>query len=99
MLRISAALAASAFFALPALAATPFSATLETPVAEKTRVTAYDAVWICEQDKCDATLDRKSATVRVCKKVASEIGPVKAFGTSESVLSDEDLAECNASLN
>ena len=99
MLRISAVLAATAFFAMPALAATSFSATLETPVTEKARLTAYDAVWICEADTCQAELKRKSATVRVCKKVVSEIGPVKTFGTSEDLLSEEEIAQCNASLN
>ena len=54
MLRISAVTRRLCFFAMPALAATSFSATLETPVPEKTRVTAYDAVWICEADTCDA---------------------------------------------
>lgn len=99
MLRISAVIAASAFFAMPALAATSFSATLETPVPEKTRVTAYKAVWLCEADTCVADLNRKSPTVRVCKKVVSEIGAVKTFGTDEDALSEEDIAECNASLN
>lgn len=99
MLRFTSAALISLLFSAPALASTPFTAELETPKAEKERISAYDVVWVCEADTCEAYLDRKTATVRVCKKVVSEIGPIKSFGTSEDQLSDDEVAKCNASLD
>lgn len=99
MLRFASIALASMFIAAPALASTPFTAKLETPKAEKERITAYDVVWICEADSCEAYLDRSTATVRVCKKVVKEIGPITSFGSEEDSLSAEEVADCNASLN
>jgi hypothetical protein len=95
MLRFASIAILSTFIAAPAFASTAFTATLKTPKSEKERVTAYEAVWICEADKCEATLNRSNATVRVCKKVVKEIGAVTAFGTTEDMLSDEEIAKCN----
>lgn len=99
MIRFATAALVSTFVALPALASTTFTATLQTPTTEKQRLTAYDAVWICEGETCEAILNRKSATVRVCKKVVEEIGAVKTFGTEADPLTEEELEKCNASLN
>ncbi|MAI89298.1 hypothetical protein [Ponticaulis sp.] len=87
------------FGALPAMASTTFTATLEAPKSETERIAAADAIWICEGETCEAVLNRRSATVRVCRHVVSEIGPVTAFGTAEDPLTPEEVSECNASLN
>jgi hypothetical protein len=97
MLRFASIAVISTLIAAPVFASTPFTATLKTPKETKERITAYDVVWICENDKCDAVLNRKTATVRVCKKVAKEIGEVTAFGTDGGMLSAEDLEKCNSS--
>jgi hypothetical protein len=99
MLRFASAALISTLIAAPAFASTPFTATLQTPKEDKERITAYDAIWVCEADTCEALLDRKTATVRVCKKVVSEIGPITSFGTDEDMLDDEEVAKCNASLD
>tara|TARA_Y100000052_G_C2880589_1_gene45247 strand:- start:10 stop:309 length:300 start_codon:yes stop_codon:yes gene_type:complete len=99
MLRFASVALISLAVAAPALASTTFTATLATPVDAPNRVTAYDAVWVCEDSTCEAVLNRSSATVRVCKKVVEEIGAISAFGTAEDALDEAEVAECNASLN
>lgn len=92
MLRSVIAAAAFAGFALPAFA----SYTFETaePVSKK-RVIAESVVWTCDDTVCTGDLKRKAPSVRVCKKIAKEVGTVTAFRNSAAELSAEDLAECN----
>ncbi len=99
MFRFSALFAATAIAAMPAAASTLFTAELQTPVEETTRIAAYDAIWICEADTCEAVLNRRTATVRVCKRVVEELGPINAFGTTSDPLTEDEITECNASLN
>lgn len=93
MLRSAIAALALAGVALPAFA----SYTFETaePVSEK-RVIAESVVWSCDGNVCTGDLKRKNPTVRVCKKIAKEVGTVTAFRNTASELSAEELAECNA---
>ena len=72
MFRFAALFAATALAAMPAAASTLFTAELQTPVEETTRIAAYDAIWICEADTCEAVLNRRTATVRVCKQGRSQ---------------------------
>ncbi|MFC6198576.1 CC_3452 family protein [Ponticaulis profundi] len=95
MFRFVSIAIASSLVAMPAIASTQFVAKLKTPVEGKERTTAYKVVWVCENDTCEAYLDRKTATVRVCKKVVKEIGAVSSFGTAEDTLSEDDIASCN----
>lgn len=88
---------AAAAFTLPALAGTSFTAKLATPADSTDRVIAAKALWNCTQDTCVAELNRRSVTVRTCKKVASEVGELAAFSTDKESLSEDDLAECNKS--
>lgn len=92
MLRSVIAAAAFAGLALPAFA----SYTFETaePVSKK-RVIAESVVWTCDDTVCTGDLKRKAPSVRVCKKIAKEVGTVTAFRNSAAELSAEDLAECN----
>ena len=99
MIRFAALALAAPLFALPALASTTFTAELQTPVEDTTRIAAYNAIWICEDNACEAVLNRRTATVRVCKNVVEEIGPINAFGTAADALTEDEIEECNASLN
>lgn len=92
MLRSAIAALAMAGLALPAFASYSFE-TAE-PVSQK-RVIAESVVWSCEGTVCTGDLKRKSPTVRVCKKIAKEVGTVTAFRNTSSELSAEELAECN----
>ncbi|MEQ8559045.1 MAG: hypothetical protein RIB03_12075 [Henriciella sp.] len=95
MLRSLSLTAAMAAIVLPAAAGTNFTAKLTTPVDSSERVIAAKALWNCDGDTCVAELNRRTVTVRTCKKVASEVGALAAFSTAEESLSEEDLAKCN----
>ena len=92
MLRSAIAALALAGVALPAFA----SYTFETaaPVAEK-RIIAESVVWSCDGTVCTGDLKRKAPTVRVCKKIAKEVGEVTALRNANGALTAEELAECN----
>lgn len=92
MLRSAIAALAFAGLALPAFA----SYTFETaqPVSQK-RVIAESVVWTCDGTVCTGDLKRKAPTVRVCKKIAKEVGAVTAFRNAAAELTAEELAECN----
>lgn len=95
MIRSSLLGAAALFVAAPALAGTLFTADLAEPVAERTTFIANSAVWTCEDTSCVAELDRRTPTVRSCKKVAEEIGVLASFASERGELGAEDLAKCN----
>ena len=95
MIRSIAVTAAFAAIAMPAIAGTAFTAKLVTPANAQDSVVAAKAVWSCEADTCVAELNRRTATVRTCKQVASEVGVLASFGSTNGTLSEEDLAECN----
>ena len=97
MLRITALAAAAAAYTLPALAGTSFTAQLAQPNDSLKEAIAAKAIWSCNGEKCVAELNRRTVTVRTCKKVASEVGELAAFSTDEDSLSEADLAECNKS--
>ena len=95
MLRSLTIAAIAATAAAPALAGTVFTATLETPVAERERLVASKALWTCEGETCTAELKRKTVTVRACKRLAKEIGTLADFSNGEESLDETDLASCN----
>ena len=95
MTRFLSLAATAAAFAMPALAGTAFTAKLSTPVDSAARVVAEKALWTCNGDTCVAELNRRTVTVRTCKKVASEVGELAAFSNDKESLSEDDLAECN----
>ena len=88
-------LAALIALTAPALAATTFTAKLQTPLAEPERFVADSAVWLCEGDTCVADLKRKNVRVKFCKNVAEEVGPIVEFSNKNGALADADLASCN----
>ena len=89
------ALALSALLGGPALAKDEAGAAkLTAPVAEKVRVVADHAVWVCQADGC-VTVMADRATVRGCKDLARKVGPLASYGRVASPLSEEALAACN----
>lgn len=96
MLRSILAAAAFAAIAAPAFASNSYTFETVNPVSEK-RVVAESVVWSCAGTTCSAELDRKAPTVRICKKIAKEVGEVAALRNTTSELTAEQLAECNAS--
>lgn len=97
MIRSVTLSAAFAAIALPAAASTAFTAKLATPAEAQDSVVAASAVWTCDGETCVAELNRRTATVRTCKKVASEVGELVAFGSADdSSLTEEEIAECNS---
>jgi thiazole synthase ThiGH ThiG subunit len=72
-----------------------FTAQIEAPVAERTRVIALNTVWNCEGNLCQARPDH-AVTVRACRHLAHETGArVLAYGAPGNELSAEELARCN----
>lgn len=93
---LRSALTAAAFLAIAAPAFASNNYTFETvnPVSDK-RIVAESVVWSCEGTTCTAELDRKAPTVRICKKIAKEVGELAALRNTKSELTAEQLAECN----
>lgn len=94
MLRSVLAAAAFAAIAAPAFASNSYTFETATPVSAK-RIVAESVVWSCEGTKCSAELDRKAPTVRICKKIAKQVGELTALRNTKSELTAEQLAECN----
>lgn len=94
MLRSVLAAAAFAALAAPAFASNSYTFETANPVETK-RVVAESVVWTCEGTKCSAELDRKAPTVRICKKIAKEVGELTSLRNTKSELTAEQLAECN----
>jgi hypothetical protein len=94
MLRSIAAAAAFAAIAAPAFASNSYTFETVNPVSSK-RIVAESVVWSCEGTKCSAELDRKAPTVRICKKIAKQVGELTALRNTKSELTAEELAECN----
>ncbi len=95
MLRSFLAAAAFAAIAAPAFASNSYTFETANPVSDK-RIVAESVVWTCEGTKCTAELDRKAPTVRICKKIAKEVGTLTALRNTKSELTAEQLTECNA---
>jgi hypothetical protein len=95
MLRSTLISAAALAFAAPALAGT-FVFETAAPVADR-HVIAYSTVWTCEDTTCVGELDRKTVSLRICKKIAKEVGEVAALRNDKSELDAADLETCKAS--
>jgi hypothetical protein len=90
-------LAIASLIALPAFAGTQFTAQLATPKAERERVVAASAVWICEGETCTAELKSSKISLKACKGVAAEIGALTSFASANAEMDADDLAKCNQS--
>lgn len=96
-LQTLAAVAAISFaFAGAAYADGKVTATLQAPVAAKTKVLAGGAVFTCEGVTCTAlSVSDRTVTTAGCKDLVKTVGALSAFGGAKS-LSDANLAKCNA---
>lgn len=99
LLTLAAACAAlTTFAAAPAFAAEPLVAKLQSPVAEKTKIIAGGAMFVCEagSDACIA-VGATPATfgLAACKVVSSKVGTIVSFESFKK-LDDARLADCNA---
>ena len=93
--------AAAALLALTiagqAAAQTLVTAKLAQPVAERTRLVAGGAVFMCEGDACVATASNSRTFIpSTCKDVASRFGPVTAFESGARTFDAARLEACNA---
>ena len=70
------------------------TARLAQPVAERTQVISENTLWRCEGDTCQA-VSRRAASVRTCRQLVREVGPLTAFGPESASLTSEELARCN----
>lgn len=72
-----------------------FTAKLEAPVAERTRVIALNTIWTCEGDTCLARPDH-SVSVRSCRQFAREADArVTSYGYEGDQLTADEIARCN----
>ncbi len=72
-----------------------FTAKLEAPVAEQTRVIAQNTIWNCAGDTCVARPNHAS-TVRSCRQFVRHSGArVVAYGPAGNELSADEIARCN----
>lgn len=91
------AAAAMTLSAGSAFAATDvIKASLETPVAGKTKFIAAGAVWNCEGTTCTTTtvVDRV-ASAKGCQSLAKEVGRVVSYG-GRKALEASGLEKCNS---
>jgi len=77
--------------------AEPLAAKLQQPVAQKTKLIAGGAVFICEGDSCvaNAATSRTFATA-ACKDLAKAVGPLAGYGNERKTLDEAKLDQCNA---
>jgi hypothetical protein len=96
-LQTLAAVAALSFaFTGTAFADGKVVATLQAPVAAKTKVLAGGAVFTCEGSTCTAlSVSDRTVTTAGCKDLVKAVGAVASLGGAKS-LSTENLAKCNA---
>ena len=87
-----AAMSAAGFMASAVAADSPWSATLQTPLASSVEVTAGGGIFMCKAGGCviendDSDLDAPEA----CRGLAREVGVLTAFGKFDAAA----LAKCN----
>jgi hypothetical protein len=79
-----------------AYAADPIVAKLQAPVAEKTKLIAGGAIFVCEADACVATVPTSQTfATPTCKAIAAKLGPVVEF-SGRKTMDGARLADCNA---
>lgn len=68
---------------------------LEAPVAKQGHVIADGLLFNCAGNQCAAIL-RTNLSVRTCRELAKELGPVTSFSAGPQSLGAEELTRCNA---
>jgi len=70
-----------------------FSAELASPAADA-RVVAGGIAWRCEGTTCSAPVNG-TRSLRACRELARELGPVVRFSAGDAVMDEAELARCN----
>lgn len=98
MIRVTTLVFASLLVATAASAApTQYSATLAAPVSQKTDVIADSNLFRCEATTCNLVSKPIDAgSVSTCRKLAREVGEIKAYGSTTTPFDADKLARCNA---
>jgi len=87
-----AAMSAAGFMASAALADSPVSATLQSPLASAEEVTAGGGIFMCKATSCVIENDASELdAVEACRGLAREVGALTAFANLDSTA----LAKCN----
>ena len=93
MLKFAIAAALAFGIAGAALAETPVTATLNTPVAKPVELLANDTLWTCVDKACAVkTKGSDTDSWLECRKFVKQAGRVVSYGS----LDDSKLAMCNA---
>ncbi|MCG9915470.1 MAG: hypothetical protein MH112_03800 [Phenylobacterium sp.] len=80
-----------------AAAQTLVTAKLGQPVAERTRLVAGGAVFVCEGEACVATVSNSRTFIpSTCKDIAGRFGPLTAFESGTRAFDAARLEACNA---
>jgi hypothetical protein len=88
----AAAMAAACSFAGAALADSPLSATLQTPLTSATEVTTEGVIWDCKANGCVAASDTSMVDeVDACRGLARQFGVLTKFGSLDAT----KLDKCN----
>ncbi|CAN7400857.1 hypothetical protein LJR225_002538 [Phenylobacterium sp. LjRoot225] len=97
--RLTAVLMAVAAGAIATSAlAEPVVAKLQAPGKSAAKPVAGGAVFECLGDVCAARApSADTASLRGCKDLARQMGPVSSFGPASKQLSAEQITSCNAS--
>lgn len=96
-MKTSSMLAAAVVLALStgaAQARETLAVRLQAPIAAQERVIADRMLFNCVGDQCAAVL-RTKLSVRTCRELAKEVGPITAFGAGAQSLTEEELTRCN----
>ena len=82
-----------------ALAATPITAKLLTPVSGPTKIVAGGAVFFCNGDSCvAASPSSRTLSSTACRELSKEVGAVSTYGDPRKQLEGDKLARCNEGL-
>ena len=98
MIRAACIIFASLMVATAASAApAQYTATLAAPVKDKVDIIAESNLFRCEGTTC--TLVSKpfdAGAVSTCRRLARQVGEIKAYGTAAEQFDADKLARCNA---
>jgi hypothetical protein len=73
------------------------SAQLAAAVKAPTTTEIDGRVWTCTADKCEGAGDGSAQSLkRECKRVAAELGALKAYSSENGKVDDAGLVVCNA---
>lgn len=96
MLKASAIGVAAALAATSTALADPVLAKLQTSLPGASKPVAGGAVFECLGDVCAArSPSADTASIRGCKDLARQVGPVSSYGAAAKTLAPGEIANCN----